>query len=891
MILLTPENTSARSNSENITITAGQVTGWDLAENTELELEFESEFDGDYELRFRYMPLDGTGNEPELKVTVNGSTGNQSVDSISLKRTWANDGEPSSDANGNQVRPRQKEIRRLMWHTVRAPLYDEPAVYAISKGKNTIKFTALRENILLESAVVVPVNNLPDYKTYKKQNPEKHHEGYLKIEAEDAIRKSDPSLYAIADKSSPSNSPCDPKYLILNTIGGSNWRHMQQWIEWDVEIPADGYYNISMRLKQNERPGQNSSRRLYVDGEVPYKELNSFEIPYKSGWQYYTVGKDESFYSVYLTQGKHTIRIENTIGSIGSVIRKTKSLVQELNKLYRNILVYIGNSPDPDRDYQLYVLIPDLADTIKSLVGKIQSVKKELLEITGTAGEGYAQFEDLERQLKLFLLNENKIPAQFDLFRSNISSLSEWMLLAQEQPVLIDYIELTAADKKINHTEAGFFNKLWFDLKAFFASFFIDYNTLSSNAGPNQSVTVWVGSNAVNAAGTVAAGRDQANAIKAAVDTYFTPATGISVNLKLVDPNSLIPAVATGNGPDVTIFLNSKSVMDYGFRGALLDLSTYPDLELVLENIHPEAAAPFVYQGKRYALPDSYSFNLMFYRKDIFEQLGLDVPQTWRDIDSILPELNSNFMTIGLPSLSVDSVELFATILYQMGGSAYDEKGTKSMFYSTKGVEAFERWGSFYTKYDVPQKLDLLTYFRTGQAPVIIAPYTFYNNLSVGAPEIDGLWDAVLVPGAVQDNGQVDHTVMGTSTGAVIFSTTKVSNAAWEFLKWWTGDEAQYQYGIEVETALGKAGRIAAANVKAFEKLPWTKQAYNVIRQQMAASKGLPEVPGGYMATRYIPTAMRLVVNNGIYPRDALLYYSQLIDEEIQVKRKEFKLE
>ena len=63
-----------------------------------------------------------------------------------------------------------------------------------------------------------------------------------------------------------------------------------------------------------------------------------------------------------------------------------------------------------------------------------------------------------------------------------------------------------------------------------------------------------------------------------------------------------------------------------------------------------------------------------------------------------------------------------------------------------------------------------------------------------------------------------------------------------------------------------------------------------MIEQQLLDSRALPEVPGGYMSTRYIPTAMRLVVNNNIYPRDALIDYSRLIDEEIATKRQEFHL-
>lgn len=37
----------------------------------------------------------------------------------------------------------------------------------------------------------------------------------------------------------------------------------------------------------------------------------------------------------------------------------------------------------------------------------------------------------------------------------------------------------------------------------------------------------------------------------------------------------------------------SKTVMDYGFRGALYDLSEFEDYEEVLKSFSPEAAVPF----------------------------------------------------------------------------------------------------------------------------------------------------------------------------------------------------------------------------------------------------------------------------------------------------------
>ena len=40
----------------------------------------------------------------------------------------------------------------------------------------------------------------------------------------------------------------------------------------------------------------------------------------------------------------------------------------------------------------------------------------------------------------------------------------------------------------------------------------------------------------------------------------------------------------------------------------------------------------FTFDGATYALPETITFPVMFYRKDILAELGLDIPATWDDV-------------------------------------------------------------------------------------------------------------------------------------------------------------------------------------------------------------------------------------------------------------------
>ena len=143
------------------------------------------------------------------------------------------------------------------------------------------------------------------------------------------------------------------------------------------------------------------------------------------------------------------------------------------------------------------------------------------------------------------------------------------------------------------------------------------------------------------------------------------------------------------------------------------------------------------------------------------------------------------------------------------------------------------------------------------------------------------------LPGTAGEDGVVRDAV-SASTGAVIFRNSENIPAAWEFLKWWTSADTQLTYGREMEILLGEAARWPTANEEAFGKMAWETTALESILAQRAEMNGLPELPGSYMTNRYVATAIRLVINNGLSPREAILDYSQKIDEEIARKRTEF---
>jgi ABC-type glycerol-3-phosphate transport system substrate-binding protein len=79
--------------------------------------------------------------------------------------------------------------------------------------------------------------------------------------------------------------------------------------------------------------------------------------------------------------------------------------------------------------------------------------------------------------------------------------------------------------------------------------------------------------------------------------------------------------------------------VNYALRGATYDLSQFEDFDEVITQFSPSAMTPYEFNGGYYALPNTHSFLMLFYRTDIFAAQGWDVPATWTDVINLIPEL------------------------------------------------------------------------------------------------------------------------------------------------------------------------------------------------------------------------------------------------------------
>lgn len=869
---------------------------WDSSEG-ELAYNINVEETGIYCVNMTYFPIESNNSSIELSMQIDGETPYDTASRITLNKVWINEREIYKDSRGNQVRPTQ--IQSGMWCSADFGdidgLFNEPLFFYLEEGQHEISFISEKANLAIESFKFYTPDELPSYSDYVSSvgasvDVAGTPSNLFRIEGESAVYKSDSTLYPTSDNTSYQVSPSDPTKVVYNTLGSGNWQKALQTVTWVIkaeDIKNDGWYKIGIKSRQSQMRGFYSNRRIYIDGEVICEEMDQVKFFYDTDWKVVSPKTaDGDYLYVYLTADKdHTFTMEAVPGEIGNSLRKLDAVVTELNTYYRKILMITGPTPDQYTDYYVHEKIPNLVEELDRLSEELKATQAEIEGLSGTAGSEAAALERMTVILDKCVEKPLKIPDYLSQIKDNITSISSWMRDYRDQPLEVDYIEFASADKSFASVKEKFGKSLEFSAQAFFGSFFEDYSTLSDVTG-EDAINVWV-----------SLGRDQAQVVKEMVENEFMPEYNIPVSVNLV-VGGVVEATLAGKGPDVALFLGGEFPVNLAARDLLVDISQFPDYGEVTTRFQEYAMTPYMYDGGSYGLPISQTFPMMFYRTDVLTELGYtSPPETWNDLIDMLPALQRNYMSVGLIlppaniSAATEAGHTFAMLLLQKGVNYYNPEQTASNFDSIEAVNAFEQWTDFYTEYSFVQSYDAFSRFRTGEYPIVIANYTFYNQLTVASPEIKGLWNFCQVPGTMQEDGTVSHAANSSGAGAVIFKKVNNKDNAWKFIKWFTETETQVHYGTQIEGLLGTMGRFDTANVEALSQLSWSNSEYERLADQQEELMEIPVIPSSYAVTRNIMNAFREVVNEAENPRDTLMWYNRDINEEIERKRENLGLD
>ncbi|MBO7531478.1 MAG: extracellular solute-binding protein, partial [Lachnospiraceae bacterium] len=514
------------------------------------------------------------------------------------------------------------------------------------KGSQTIGLGAESEPMVIKALSLEPVKESVSYQDYIAAGPADNGAAadYIQIiQGEDSVRRSESSLYAKYDRASPTTQPYSVTSTVLNYTGGESWRAAGQWIEWDFEIEQDGYYNIDIKGRQNYARGQITSRAVYIDGEIPFEDAEAVAFPYDNDWEIISLAdSDGNPCKVWLTKGTHTLRIESVLGNVGPIIEELEDSTYRLNQIYRRILVFTGANPDQYRDYRIQDNYPEIMDAMELEYRRLYRIVDEYVELTGQKATNIAAAQTVAQQLERFCEKPGKITHEFITFKDNITALGTAMLNLSDTKMDIDYIVIRGTGTNPPADKTHFWNKAVHEVKSFISSFIVDYNSVGNvyeGASREDTIKVWV-----------TTGRDQGTILKTMIDDTFTPETGIKVNVEIVDPNALLNAVLAGRGPDVVLSVGADQPVNYALRHASEDITQFEGWEEVLSHYSESSYEQYRLDDHIYAVPEQQQFCVMFYRKDVLDELGLEPPNTWKELIEMLPTIQGNNLSVGIPT-------------------------------------------------------------------------------------------------------------------------------------------------------------------------------------------------------------------------------------------------
>lgn len=275
------------------------------------------------------------------------------------------------------------------------------------------------------------------------------------------------------------------------------------------------------------------------------------------------------------------------------------------------------------------------------------------------------------------------------------------------------------------------------------------------------------------------------------VEAFEKSHPGIKVDYTVVPSNQpdiaakLIAAVQAGDAPDV-VKAEYQMLPYLVSQGAVSDIQTF---KLDDGDYRDSVRGLVNFGGKDYGAPEDFTPMMFFYRADLFDELGLTVPTTWDEYETLARTVKEIAPDKFLGNYNYDSNDL-AGWSAQAGADWWDSDGeTWSV-----GIDdpATVKAGEYRAK--LIQEGLISTATGPGVNNLLAdgtilswnagawAPGTIMN----ANPALDGKWRAAPMP--VWNAGDTETAVSGGSA-IILVKDTKVRTAAETFIKWFTDSE------------------------------------------------------------------------------------------------------
>lgn len=893
-------------------VTNYNSTMTELNYNDKAEYTVKVDKEGLYYLNLDYISIGESLSDYTVKLAVNGKQQYSEMNTIALPIIWADEDTKTYvgsdkkksfplDSYGDEIAPSQNRVQEWTNTYLYNNTYvsSSPLSFYLKKGVNKITIENVSSGGLAVGKLQVEAgkDNTKSYKEYASE----HSNAELVKDSDDALqvdavyytkKNSSDAVYGSETKSSLTRFNIDKEKL--NTL---QWNAAGIEVTYTINVKKAGNYNLTFHY-DNGKKEFDSFETIKIDGEVPFSELYNYAFaPVSSGYANETLSdKDGNAYSIYLTEGKHTISIKQENQPVMEAYRYALLLQQHITDFELEITKITGSDVDTERNWKMTKYIPEIPEYLKAYKTVIQHIRY-ILQDYSPNGNSSAVLTYLD-EAEQFIKDMQKYPDEIALHTADLTgannsilvSLSNFTTEVTANEFTLDRIYVTADKGQIEKPNPSAGSSMWTSIRTLVNTFTSDkYATGASQ--DSKTLTIWV-----NRAIT------HVDLLQKMVDTEFVPyykeKTGKDIKVKvstMPDVAKLTLAIAAKETPDVALGLMSYVPFDLSSRGALYDLTKFDDFWTVARRFPTGSFVSYVYNEGMYAIPETTDFNAIVYRTDIFNNLGLKVPSTWNELIDILPTLQRYGMNfyhnIALGTTGYKWFYQTSPMILQNGGELYtqDENGLVTTgIDSKKSVKGLSLLGNLFTKYSLETSVQtFFNSFRYSTDPIGIIGMEDYTLINNGAKELQGKWAIAPYLGTEQEDGSIDRTFVANGTGGAIFKTSNKKDESWEFLKWWTSKKVQTEYTYTLRSSYGKTFFWLSANKAALQNNPMDEADKKVITEQLDYVTDVTRTPGQYLLERTISNIWTTMVFDGTAGQVAVDEAKNDINKEIVRKMQE----
>ncbi|HEX3044696.1 MAG TPA: sugar ABC transporter substrate-binding protein [Bacillota bacterium] len=280
----------------------------------------------------------------------------------------------------------------------------------------------------------------------------------------------------------------------------------------------------------------------------------------------------------------------------------------------------------------------------------------------------------------------------------------------------------------------------------------------------------------------------------------FEKATGIKINLESYEENQLTPKLTvefTSGASSVDVFM-TRPLQEgrlFSRNNWYQPLDKYinkKDTSWNFSDYPGSSIQAATYNNKLYALPLVTEWQVVFYRKDLFEQAKMNPPSTLEELEAAAKAFhNPSADMYGIVSRGqrAAAVTQFSSYLYAFGGD-FIKKG-KCVLDSPEAIKAFKFYGKLLHDYGPPGVTNMSwpqaqALFASGKVAMWTDASTLISGLLI--PDKSKVADKVGV--AVFPAGPAgSHPFMVLPWAISMSGQSRNKTLAWTFIKWATSPE------------------------------------------------------------------------------------------------------